>query len=97
MREFGYFSNIDVLFSKVTEGSRLRALTVDSEGLAYDEKSGQFFLVNRTGAATFELLLATRDIDATVGALADRYGVAKNLVFGEVESFVRQLAWHRIV
>ena len=89
-----HFKGLATVLDDLTQSARLSCLVIDASGFAYDEKSGQSFSLNHTGAATIELLRTTGDIDATVKSLATQYNLDPDAAYGEVEAFIRQLAWH---
>jgi Coenzyme PQQ synthesis protein D (PqqD) len=80
------------IFTELMGKNRLQALAISANGFAFDPRSGQSFSINHTGVATVELLLDTKDIEATVEKLAERYDVPSDIALGSVEVFIRQLA-----
>lgn len=68
------------------------AARVDDEILMLDVRQGSYFGLDRTGAATWELLDEPRSVATVCATLASRYDVAPDVCRAEVIAFLTELS-----
>lgn len=77
------------LLAKATD--RFSETTIDDETVVMSLDSGDFFSLSGTARAIWQLLDGTRDRDALIAELAQRYETDSATIAAEVDAFLAQL------
>lgn len=77
------------LLTKATQ--RFSETQIDDEIVVMSLDSGDFFSLSGTARAIWLLLDGTRDRAALIAGVAAQFGVAGELIAGEVDAFLTQL------
>ncbi|HUQ14232.1 MAG TPA: PqqD family protein [Novosphingobium sp.] len=73
------------------DAARFVETRIDDEAVVMNLDSGDFFSLQGTARAVWELLDGTRDRDGVVADLAERYGAPREAIAADVDAFLAEL------
>lgn len=75
----------------------VRFVRDDSCGVVTDLRRGQYFSLNELGCEIWEAVCSGKDDDSLASEMAARFSVSRNVVHGDIKSFIDVLQRERLL